>query len=92
VNCSSRSFPAILLGLVLCSSPATLRADDISAAKPTVPSVRIDLFNGKSFSGWTFCMRSNSDPSAVWSVTNGVIHCTGKAVGYLRTEKRFQNY
>lgn len=52
----------------------------------------VELFNGKDFTGWTFFMRSNSAPEKTWSVTNGVIHCAGKPVGYLRTEKSFQNY
>ena len=56
------------------------------------PTETVDLFNGKDFTGWTFFMRSNSAPAKTWCVTNGVIHCTGKPPGYLRTEKSFQNY
>lgn len=52
----------------------------------------VDLFNGKDFTGWTFFMRSNSAPEKTWSITNGVIQCTGKPAGYLRTEKTYQNY
>lgn len=51
-----------------------------------------ELFNGKDFTGWTFFMRSNSAPEKTWSVTNGVIHCAGRPVGYLRTEKSYQDY
>jgi len=53
---------------------------------------RLELFNGRDFSGFTFCMKSNSAPALTWSVTNGVIHCTGKPVGYIRTEKNFHDY
>ncbi|HEV2437926.1 MAG TPA: family 16 glycoside hydrolase, partial [Verrucomicrobiae bacterium] len=49
------------------------------------PTNRLELFNGKDFSGWTFCMRDHADPRQTWSVTNGVIHCTGEPTGYLRT-------
>ncbi len=52
----------------------------------------VELFNGKDFSGWTFCTRSNSAPEKTWSVTNGVIHCTGQPYGYARTEQIFRNY
>jgi hypothetical protein len=52
----------------------------------------IELFNGTNFSGFTFCMKDDADPLQTWSVTNGVIHCTGKPTGYIRTEKSFQNY
>jgi len=52
----------------------------------------VALFNGKDFSGFTFCMKDNADPLQTWSVTNGVIHCTGKPAGYLRTTQVFSNY
>lgn len=51
-----------------------------------------ELFNGKDFSGWTFFMRSNSAPEKTWAITNGVIHCTGKPNGFMRTEKSFHDY
>jgi hypothetical protein len=56
------------------------------------PASRLDLFNGRDFTGWTFCMRSNAEPALAWSVTNGVIHCTGKPAGYLRTAQAYHNY
>ena len=68
------------------------------AAQPAVtpagisPIRHMELFNGRDFSGWTFCMKNNSNPLATWSVTNGVIHCTGKPTGYLRTEQSYSNY
>jgi hypothetical protein len=37
-------------------------------------------------------MRDNADPLQTWSVTNGVIHCTGKPNGYLRTTQTYSNY
>jgi hypothetical protein len=52
----------------------------------------LELFNGRDFTGWTFCMRANLDPMQTWSVTNGVIHCLGRPNGYMRTEKRFHDY
>ena len=64
-----------------------------SAAQEVVtPSHRIELFNGKNFSGWTFCMKNDSDPRLTWSVTNDVIHCTGKPAGYTRTTENYSNY
>jgi len=60
--------------------------------RPIVPAGHVELFNGKDFSGWTFCMRSNADPTLTWIVTNGVIHCTGKPNGYLRTQQAYRDY
>jgi 3-keto-disaccharide hydrolase len=56
------------------------------------PTNRIELFNGTNFDGLTFCMRDDADPMKTWSVTNGVIHCNGSAIGYLRTKQSYSNY
>jgi Domain of Unknown Function (DUF1080) len=70
-------------------------AQDDAAADSTPPRVRetgVHLFNGRDFTGFTFCMKNDADPMLTWSVTNGVIHCTGQPTGYLRTTQVFSNY
>jgi hypothetical protein len=62
------------------------------AQESIIPTNHLELFNGRDFSAWTFCMKGHADPALTWSVTNGVIHCTGKPAGYLRTLQRFNNY
>jgi hypothetical protein len=37
-------------------------------------------------------MRNDADPMQTWSVTNGLIHCNGSAIGYLRTLQSYSNY
>jgi hypothetical protein len=60
---------------------------------PIAPTNRIELFNGKSFEGFTFVSRSSTNaPEETWKVTNGVIHCTGQPVGFIRTKKTFRDY
>jgi hypothetical protein len=56
------------------------------------PTNRIELFNGTNFDGFTFCMRNDADPMQTWSVTNGLIHCNGSAIGYFRTKQSYSNY
>jgi len=63
-------------------------ADDIAIT----PTARIDLFNGKDFTGWTFTARSNAPAAETWAVTNGVIHCTGRPPGYVRTDSIYRDY
>jgi len=64
-----------------------------SAAQGVItPTNHIELFNGTNFDGFTFCMRNDADWTKTWSVTNGVIHCNGAAVGYLRTLQSYSNY
>jgi hypothetical protein len=62
------------------------------AQEVITPASHIELFNGANFDGWTFCMKSNAEPALTWSVTNGVIHCTGKPNGFMRTEQNYSNY
>jgi hypothetical protein len=65
----------------------------IPATSPAeTPTKTIELFNGTNFDGLTFCMRNDADPMQTWSVTNGVIHCNGSAIGYFRTKQSYSNY
>lgn len=65
----------------------------IAAAQDVItPTGRIELFNGTNFDGLTFCMRNDANPMQTWEVTNGVIHCNGSAIGYLRTKQAYRNY
>jgi hypothetical protein len=52
----------------------------------------VELFDGKDFNGWTFCMKTNADPMNTWSVHDGVIHCTGQPYGYARTLQSYHDY
>jgi len=80
------AFGAVLFSLAFVFAE-TGAAQDVIA-----PTNQIELFNGKDFSGWTFCMKNAADPMQTWSVTNGVIHCTGTPTGYLRTKQAYSNY
>ena len=63
-----------------------------AAQEIITPASRTELFNGTNFDDFTFCMRSNAAPEKTWSITNGVIHCNGSAVGYFRTKQSYSNY
>jgi hypothetical protein len=78
--------------LLLAGIPAFAQDGDAVYPLPQSRAMSVALFNGKDFSGWTFCMKDNADPLKTWSVTNGVIHCTGKPIGYLRTTQSYSNY
>jgi len=47
-----------------------------------------DLFNGKDLTGWK---RVNTDEST-WSIRDGMLVCTGRPIGELRTERMYQNF
>ena len=46
------------------------------------------LFNGKNLEGWH---NVNCGPKT-WTVMDGVIHCTGKPIGELRTTRMYENF
>jgi hypothetical protein len=51
------------------------------------------LFNGKDLSGWTPVHdKDGADPSRTWSVVDGVLRCTGKPIGYLKTDREYGDY
>jgi hypothetical protein len=84
------TFIQVALFSFALASVNAVSAQDTQAA--ITPVNHIELFNGRDFSGWTFCMKDNAEPMQTWSVTNSVIHCTGKPIGYLRTTQAYSNY
>jgi hypothetical protein len=53
------------------------------------------LFNGTDLKGWyTFLDKNgkNNDPEKVFSVSNSMLHITGKEFGYMCTEKTYTNF
>jgi hypothetical protein len=60
----------------------------------------VRLFNGVDLKGWTHYLwdsKANAQDtttpmSAVWTVKNGILYCTGKPTGYIRTLEEYENY
>ena len=48
----------------------------------------VSMFNGRDLRGWT---NINCAPET-WTVQDGMIHCTGKPVGALRTLRHYENF
>jgi len=87
----ARDFSPVKISIIL-PGLAFMFGGIVTAQEITIPTNHIELFNGRDFSGSTFCMKDNADPKQTWSITNGVIHCTGKPVGYSRTKQAYSNY
>ncbi len=47
----------------------------------------IELFNGKDLSGWSVQPQTPDTPADVWTAGDGLLKCTGKPVGYLRSDR-----
>src|SRR5689334_1419979 len=68
--------PLLLAALLVCP---TFAADEDGF---------VPLFNGRDLSGW---VNANCAPET-WSVREGMIHCTGRPTGALRTERQYENF
>jgi hypothetical protein len=77
---------------VFCAGKVVAQETTADYPPPATRDNMVRLFNGHDFSGFTFCLKDNADPRGSWSVTNGVIHCTGSPAGYLRTTQCYSNY
>lgn len=75
--CHARRMKSLLLAFSLAVSAAA--ADDQGFTP---------LFNGRDLTGW---VNANCAPET-WSVTNGLIHCTGHPTGAMRTERQYENF
>lgn len=69
-----------------------LAATTLGAEEAIAPKARIDLFNGRDFSGWKLFLPGDADVNKTWSVQDGVIRCAGKPAGYMRTERNYRDY
>jgi hypothetical protein len=64
----------------------------LGAAESVKPGAKAELFNGKDLSGWVSHLRDNAPADGTWSVKDGLLICTGKPNGFLRTEKSYRQY
>ncbi len=60
----------------------------LAHANAAAPEKFRPLFNGKNLDGWH---NVNCGPKT-WTVKEGMIHCTGKPIGELRTTRMFENF
>lgn len=69
---------SVLVGGVL--SPVGSPAADEEGFRP--------LLNGRNLEGWVYV----NTPPETWSVKDGMLVCTGKPIGELRTDRMYQNF
>jgi hypothetical protein len=83
---------SIAVFFLLTATFVLAQDSDLTYPPERIHEMSVALFNQKDFTGWTFCMKDNANPLKTWNVTNGLIHCTGKPTGYLRTTQVYSNY
>jgi len=75
-----RTLPAVTVLLIIAATASSPAAAAEEGFKP--------LFNGSDLSGWR---PINTAPST-WDVQDGMLICSGKPIGELRTLKMYQNF
>ncbi len=90
------SFMLIFSFLLSCSkekSESKAEEQSIQTVNTITPSEKIELWNGKDFNGWKkFVPDETVNPDTVWTVENGLLKCSGKPSGYIRTVNNYSNY
>ncbi len=85
--------PLVVLAAILCGPGCAATRQPASKGECAKGPEVVRLFNGRDLAGWTYHL---SDPNVkmedVWSVRDGVLCCTGKPGGYLRTLADYENY
>jgi hypothetical protein len=74
--------------LALALAGALLMAVGIPGSTALPVPAFMDLFNGQDLTGW---VNVNTDPET-WSVKDGVLICSGKPIGVMRSEKQYENF
>jgi len=77
---------------ILCLAAAAVAA---RAASPADDGLA-PIFNGKDLAGWVVeeagSSQKDQKKEPVWSVRDGVIHCTGQRFGFLRYDKKVADF
>lgn len=81
-----------LLVLVACSGAVVQDEPDARRLEPVFGEA-VRLFDGRSLEGWRAHYRDgSSDPTAAWSVVDGILVCRGQPIGYLQSDLEFENF
>lgn len=70
--------------------PAPTTVPTTAQSNPITPSAKIELFNGKDLVGWTAFPKDET--GTIWTIKDGVLVCTGRPNGYLRTEQAYKQF
>lgn len=84
----------MMLLLVVVSILVLTSFPKCRAGQTVEPKKKMVLFDGKSFDGWFRYLRNNQgDVDETWTIKpDGILACTGKPPGYIRTTEAYKNY
>ncbi|MBT3202410.1 MAG: DUF1080 domain-containing protein [Phycisphaerales bacterium] len=86
-------FCVLMLAMVLNASSVFAQGAEKTAPQKTKTNNSIDLFDGKTLDGWEhYLVDPKLKMSDVWSVSDGLLVCKGKPLGYLATKKEYTSF
>lgn len=94
ISLASGVFIGLFVGLNLSLVEKCIAGDEPPASQPLpanappAPAQFVELFNGRDLAGW---VNVNTDPDT-WSVKDGLLVCSGKPTGVMRSEKQYENF
>ncbi len=82
-----------LTGALFVASLLTVSAIATETGEVVVPKEKIILWNGTDFTGWKrFLPDASKSVDDTWSIAQGLLRCTGRPAGYMRTETPYADY
>jgi len=82
-----------LVGLLLGASLLIVPVVATETGTAVVPKEKIVLWNGTDFTGWKrFLSDASKNVDDTWSIGGGLLRCTGRPSGYMRTETPYADY
>lgn len=82
-----------LVGLLFGASLSMVPAPAAETAEVVVPKEKTLLWNGTDFTGWKrFLPDGSKNVDDTWSIADGLLKCTGRPAGYMRTETPYADY
>jgi hypothetical protein len=83
----------VAAGMLVAGSLLITALGAVESTQPLVPREKIVLWNGKDFTGWKrFLPDPSKNVDETWSISDGLLRCTGRPAGYMRTETPYADY
>lgn len=82
-----------LVGLLFGTSLLIVPVMAAESTEVVVPKEKTVLWNGTDFTGWKrFLPDASKSVDDTWSIADGLLKCTGRPAGYMRTETPYADY
>jgi hypothetical protein len=82
-----------VLGLLFAGLLLSASVEAGETVEAVVPKEKIPLWNDVDFAGWKrFLPDASKNVDDTWSIADGVLRCTGRPAGYVRTETAYADY